>query len=410
MLKYLVMLNKVFDNFIYYLTASLTVFYLELVLALRSGFVMEGYMILGVFFCAFSFGALICLLSSLFKSEKINRWIYFALTELITIFYMIEFFCNQTYNTFMNLNAISNGAGNVVNEYMGIVLSVIKNGLFNIFLFEIPAIILLVCCIKKYVNIRGNLWGSVFMAVLVAVMYFSSNAAMTLKPAASERYTYSYMYNDAVHSFGLAHGTWLDIRYSIEGVPAPPLDNRDNVPDDIEDETERNELDIDWEEVMAEAEGTASKTLLSSIKSRQGSNKNEYTGIFEGKNLVVIAVESMSKEMITEQFFPLMYRMMTKGIVFEDYYTPFWGGSTTTGEAAILTGIIPMHDLDTMQLTLGNDNSYTMASMLTDQEGYFTAAYHNGTPEYYNRINTHPGLGFSKFDSNASAMGAYLNF
>lgn len=86
MLKYIVMLNKFFNNISYYVAASLCVLYLEIVLMLRSGFEAGSYMFLGVLFCAFSFGAVICFLSSLFKNPKVNGWIFFALIELVTIF------------------------------------------------------------------------------------------------------------------------------------------------------------------------------------------------------------------------------------------------------------------------------------------------------------------------------------
>ena len=410
MLKYIVMFKKFSDNLYYYLIASISVLYMEMLLALRSGFDMSGYMTLGVVFCAFSFGALILLLSTIFGNSKTNGWIFFVLIELITLFFLIEFFCNQTYNTFMNVNAVTNGAGNVVTEYWGIVMSVIKNGLLTIFLYHIPSIAILVFCIRKQFRPQRNLMTSISMVVFAAVLFFSSESAMTLKPFAAEKYTYNYMYNDAVHAFGLTHGTWLDIKYGIAGVPDPPLDTRDNTQNNTDDDMERNELNFAWNQITAATEDSTIQNLFNIVKNQKGSNKNEYTGLFEGKNLVILAVESMSKEMITEQFFPLMYRMMTKGIVFEDYYVPSWGGSTSTGETAILTGLIPMYNLDTIQMTIGSDNSYTMASMLTDQRNYFTAAYHNGAPGYYNRSVTHPSLGFSKFDANDSAMANYLNY
>ena len=408
MLKYLIMFNKLFNNLPYYLAASLSVLYMELVLALRSDFSMDTYMLAGVVFCAFSFGAVIHILSSMFGNPKVNGWIWFGLTEAITIFFLIEFFCNQTYNTFMNLNAVTNGAGNVMTEYLPIVLSVIKNGIFNIILFHVPSVILLVLCIKKKIGLSRNLWGSAVALILCVVMYFSSEAAMTFKEFAQEKYTYNYMYNDAVQAFGLAHGTWLDIKYAVRGVPDPPLDT-DAPVNNADDGVERNQLPMAWENIKASTDDPTMQKVFELIKNQKGSSKNEYTGLFEGKNLVLLTVESMSKEMIKEDLFPLMYRMMTKGIVFEDYYVPSWGGSTSTGETAILTGIVPMYNLDTIQMTIGHDNSYTMASQLS-KLGYYTAAYHNGLPNYYNRSVTHPGLGFSKFDANDSAMDNYLNY
>ncbi len=81
--------NEVLDTLPYYLGVSLYVLYLELVLAIRSGFSFSTYMYVGVFFCAFAFGAFICILVSISNRPKLNKWILFALMELLTFFFLI---------------------------------------------------------------------------------------------------------------------------------------------------------------------------------------------------------------------------------------------------------------------------------------------------------------------------------
>ncbi len=404
------MFTKMFDNFYSYLAASLSVLFLEIALVLRLRFSLESYVFLGVVFASFAIGAAICFLSSLTKSTTANGWILFVLIELVTIFFLVEVFCYQTYNVFMDVKALKNGTAGVATEFMGVVLNIIKNGIPTILLFHIPALLILFFAIKKKINLQRTLAGSLFFVLLTVMLSLGGSAADTLDKAAEEKYTYNFTYSDAVKFFGLTHATTADIKYSYTGVPQPPEPIAVDPIPKVDDEVERNELNFDWDAIQESTNDATLHRLFSYVKNRQASSKNDYTGLFEGKNIVMFAVESMSKEMITEEFFPLMYRMMTKGIVFEDYYIPYWGGSTSTGETSILTGVMPLHNLDTIQMTIGNDNSYTLPSMLTAQRDYYTASYHNGDPNFYNRIETHPGLGFSKFDSNQSAMINYMTY
>ena len=135
--------------------------------------------------------------------------------------------------------------------------------------------------------------------------------------------------------------------------------------------------------------------------------KNEYTGMFEGKNLIVICAESFAGEAVSEELTPTLYRMATKGIRFEDYYQPFWGGSTTSGEFATITGLVPVNHANSMQQIIGHKNSSCIGYYLMP-EGYTATAYHNGDYDYYNRYQTHPWLGFNAFISNGTGMEDYL--
>ena len=65
---------------------------------------------------------------------------------------------------------------------------------------------------------------------------------------------------------------------------------------------------------------------------------NEYTGMFEGKNLIYITVEGWAPAAINEKLTPTLYMMKNEGFVFENYYNSLWGGSPATGEYANITG------------------------------------------------------------------------
>ncbi len=136
-------------------------------------------------------------------------------------------------------------------------------------------------------------------------------------------------------------------------------------------------------------------SLSQFIQSRTPTDKNAYTGIFAGKNLILITAESFAKELIDPALTPALYRMANKGIVIEDFYQPAWGGSTSTGEYSWLTGLAPTDPM-TMMLSYDKNLYFTMGNQL-QRLGYFSRAYHNGSYDYYNRNMTHENLGYSKF-------------
>ncbi len=113
------------------------------------------------------------------------------------------------------------------------------------------------------------------------------------------------------------------------------------------------------------------------VNSVAPSEKNEYTGLFKGKNLILICAEAFSDQVISKELTPTLYRLTHKGIYFSDFLSASWGGSTSTGEYSFLTGLIPIDGVETIQETRDKLNYYTMGTQLM-KEGYHSCAYHNG--------------------------------
>ncbi|MGN0638824.1 MAG: sulfatase-like hydrolase/transferase [Huintestinicola sp.] len=132
------------------------------------------------------------------------------------------------------------------------------------------------------------------------------------------------------------------------------------------------------------------------VQSLAPSNKNAYTGLFKGKNLILICAEAFSDVVIDEKMTPTLYRLSHKGIYFSEYYQPTWGGSTSTGEYSFLTGLVPTHGVDSMYTIRNNNNYFTMGNQL-QRLGYTSCAYHNGTFDFYNRDKTHKNLGYDNY-------------
>ena len=149
-----------------------------------------------------------------------------------------------------------------------------------------------------------------------------------------------------------------------------------------------NVFDIDYENLDDTGFDERCKNVNEYVASRTPSNKNDYTGLFKGKNLILICAEAYSHYVINEELTPTLYRLTNNGFRFTDFYVPSWGGSTTSGEFAFLNGIIPNDAADSMKNTIGRNMCFSMPRVLK-REGYNTGAYHNGNFRYYDRHLTH---------------------
>lgn len=171
-----------------------------------------------------------------------------------------------------------------------------------------------------------------------------------------------------------------------------------------------NVLDIDFENLDETGKDERCKNVNEYVASRTPSNKNEYTGIFKGKNLILICAEAYSHHVINEELTPTLYRLTNNGFRFTDFYVPSWGGSTTSGEFAFLNGIIPNEAAESMKKTVGKNMCFTMPRVLK-REGYNTGAYHNGNYKYYDRHLTHAEQeGFDYYIANGNGLEEIAGF
>lgn len=158
-------------------------------------------------------------------------------------------------------------------------------------------------------------------------------------------------------------------------------------------DTSPNVLDIDFTALAAAEKNKEIRTLHEYFASEEYTMKNEYTGMFEGYNLIMITAEGFSPYAMQEGLTPTLLKMATEGFVFNNYYAPLWQTSTIDGEFVNCTGLLPdgTHSLRRM---IGHDMRYCFGHMFGEL-GYLTNAYHNHSYSYYKRNKTHPNMGYT---------------
>ena len=150
---------------------------------------------------------------------------------------------------------------------------------------------------------------------------------------------------------------------------------------------------LDFGELAESETDPTRKKLFAYMDSLTPAMENEYTGLFQGKNLILITAESFNYALIDPELTPTLYRLATQGIQFTNAYVPLWTGNTSGGEMAIFSGLAMNCDM----YTYSKQQPFnTIGRMLMDQ-GYFSRAYHDNGYYFYDRDKTHEDLGYEKY-------------
>lgn len=150
--------------------------------------------------------------------------------------------------------------------------------------------------------------------------------------------------------------------------------------------------EIDFALLRSYADDDRKVWLTDYIEGQEPSPTNEYTGIFQGYNLIYLTAEGFSTYAVREELTPTLYRMLNSGFVFENFYAPLWQTSTSDGEYINCTGLIPDGQFS-MRKSGSNVMPYTLPGFF-EKEGAASLAYHNNSLSYYDRYITHPNLGY----------------
>ena len=133
--------------------------------------------------------------------------------------------------------------------------------------------------------------------------------------------------------------------------------------------------------------------------SRPEHKNNEMTGIYAGKNVISVLMESIDDWLVTPEDMPVLYSLTQKGIYFEDFYTPdFANGWTFNTEFAYNNGVYPYSNGNTATALSKNSFEQSIPSVLK-KNGYTANMFHYNEAEYYNRNVMHKAFGYEAYHS-----------
>lgn len=184
-----------------------------------------------------------------------------------------------------------------------------------------------------------------------------------------------------------------------DGETAGLPDETPTEPEEVID-TSPNVLPVDFAALEAMADTKDLQKLVAFMQAMEPTNKNEYTGMFAGYNLIYLTAEGFSSYAVDEQITPTLYKLVNSGLVVDDYYVPLWQTSTSDGEYVNLMGLIPDQQ-SSMKRSSDNAQPFSLPAYFA-KEGVKSFAYHNNSLSYYDRHRSHPNLGY---DFRASKLG-----
>jgi len=134
--------------------------------------------------------------------------------------------------------------------------------------------------------------------------------------------------------------------------------------------------------------------------SAQAHEENEMSGVFQGKNVMVVQLENIDQWMLTKETMPNLYRIREESIDFIHHYaTTFATGKTFNTEFIVNTGLIPQTKGSAPSYIYSrNSYPYSMANNFKNG-GYQVNSYHAAAGHIYNRANVHKTFGYEKYHS-----------
>ena len=150
-----------------------------------------------------------------------------------------------------------------------------------------------------------------------------------------------------------------------------------------------------------------SKELLDEKFNNDTTEDNKYTGLFAGKNVIFVQLESIDKFLVDEKIMPTLYGLRKNSINFNNHYSFVnGGGSTFNSEYMVDTGYTSPIAINKSAYTFSkNIYSYSLPNLLK-KEGYTVNAFHMNTGTYYSRDVNYKSFGFDSFNG-LKDLGTY---
>ena len=351
------------------------------------------------------------IVSSLFK-EKTNKIITYILTTFIVILFGAQIVYYSMYESILSFYSIMNGGQ--VTEFMDVIFDMILRNWYGILLFIIPIVVLIILHKKKIIdfekqNLKETLVKIGALIIIQAIAVLCVNFISTKDIYSNKNLYYkTHVPKLTAKRMGFLTAMRLDLQRFIFGFEETLVIETSS--ENIEDSKDKgyNVTNIDFENLIENEQDEAIKEMHEYFNTQEPTNKNEYTGMFEGKNLIGLVAESFSSLAIREDLTPNLYKLYKEGFQFDNFYTPVFPVSTADGEYITDTSLIPKEGVWSFKEIVGNYMPYSYANVF-ENIGYSSNAYHNHTATYYNRDKYIETMGYNSYLAVGTGLEDRMN-
>lgn len=396
-------MGKFFNNsyFKTYITLLISMFSIEIIFRLVSGINLFDISLLRVFL---GLNVIICLIS--FLLNYCNNIIKKIVTLVVILAHGIYACLQMGFYNFLGVYMSFQ-----TSSQLGAVVDYIKDFIasFNISYFAtlIPFVISLILVIvlrnKGERKIRHK-WAflSTFIVFMISVPVYAftvisprfDDKLQSVKN--SELFLTASNPSVTVKQFGTLGFCFLDIKAMLFPVVIEEEYIFEQIVKNDKNEFSRDIDDTAWNILINNESNDKLNKLNKYFINQNIDDKNEYTGMFEGKNLIVIMMESVNDIFLDAEYYPNFNKLVSEGWYWENNYSPRNSCATMNNEFSGMTSLYSIYN--TCTASKFKDNTYYESIFnLYNRHNYVTFSAHNYTEAYYPRKKIHTNMGSGEY-------------
>ena len=388
--------NKL-DKYNKIIISLINILYLELIYHLFVFKTFEFKSILFITLFSLLTSLFIDLITSFFN-KKLNKWLFIGINAFIYVLFLAQYINFKFYGNIISVYSVFHGGQ--VFGFFGAIWAVIKENIFRCLLLFIPVSLLFIFH-KKIKSESFNpkiLWKKALVLLItfiITVLSLNLDTKKSIYTAKNLYYNQHYP-NQMAQTFGILTTMRLDLERTISGFEEKTIEVAETPDKEVnkKPKIEYNVADIDYDSLIKNETNEEIKNIHNYVKSSTPSEKNIYTGMFKGKNLIAIVAEAFSPIAVNKDLTPTLYKLVNSGFVFNNFYTPVYYVSTSDGEYVTLNSLLPKESVWSFSKSSKNYLPYAYGNLFKEM-GYTTYAFHDGTYKYYNRHLSHPNMGYT---------------
>lgn len=337
-------------------------------------------------------------------NDKINKIITYTIYTFMALWYSLYYIFYKVLLTPFSI-ALFRQTDQVLDFAENVIISILQN-IHVILLFFVPLILFIIFRNKlfKHKLVGKNIVISI-VCLILSIGIYMLNIFVQDRNTGSIYNLYFETNNISlnIERLGVMAATFLDVERSIFGFEEKIKEVylEEDETDDLFN-YEYNNLDLNFDN-----SGGNIGIINDYIKNEVGTKQNQYTGMFEGMNLVFVVAESFSEVAVSPELTPTLYKLVHDGFYFKNYYTSN-NLSTIGGEFQALTGLYADNSL--LSSWRGGEAYYPYGlGTMFKNEGYKTYAYHNNSAYFQDRNVYLKSQGFDNFKGCYNGLEKIIN-
>ena len=361
-----------------------------------------------------------------FGKELLNKILLPVVIFVITFFYVAQTIYFKNFGSLFSISMVGMG-GDAIGNFGWALVDTIKKSIGAVIVLLIPLVVVILLEVFKVIKGEKVSWPVRGVALLTAIILWTAAVLCLPLFGKGRQSAYNAYHNpmsdtdSTANKLGAMTTSLVEAASYYFGLRLEDDAALKNVDIDVlSSETEEKEVEIvpqiderfNFTQVGDAAVDEDIKALCDYFNEKKPTYTNEFTGKFEGYNLIYICAEAFWEYAVNEKVTPTLYKMANNGIVLNNYYNSF-KNTTTNGEYAFVTSIWP--DVSRLADTGRDVGSFPQSASkympyglgkIFEADGAKTYGYHNYYSEYYRRCLSWPNIGFT----NCKFMGEGMEF